>query len=285
MATVVRATAQYEVSVAVATATPKDPDANQDRASTVLVPDGAASVLCDGVGSYEESGDVAERCLSLACGHIGIEGVGAGVTSCADAAADAMSTSEDLPEGATTLVAVGGATDGTAYFSSVGNGSVFVLEPLSVKEGHAHLMVAELTLPHCEIVGSQPALRSFLPAPRIPIETTSGVLLPRSGRSRLLLACSDGVTTGEETAAIGLDGDGRRWKPILDPFAEMLEMLQEKWVELLATSDQSATLADSVQACLDSMGKRGLLEDDATVAAVLMRPDADDAVDEDGPAS
>lgn len=275
MTALTEAATTFEVDAAVATTTPKDPADNQDRARTVLAPDGTAAVLCDGVGSYAASGDVAERCLSLACGHIAIEGVGAGVVSCADAAAHLMADDARLPEGATTLLTVGASMDGHAYFSLVGNGAIFAIEPLSVRDGRAELLTSELVLPHCEIEGSQAALRSFLPAPRMPIETTTGILLPRHGRPRILLACSDGITTAEECEVGRVPSTGAVWARRRPPFVEIIATLEQIWGELTAASDATEVLSTSLADCLDSIRDRGLLEDDATVAAVFVRP-ADD---------
>jgi len=263
---------RFGVACAAALASPKDPADSQDRASTVLVPDGAAAVICDGVGSQAASSDVADRCVQLASAHIGLQGVGAGVVSCADTTAQAMAREEDHSEGATTLVAIGARHDGQVYFSLVGNGAVFALEPLSVRDGRAELLRSELAIPQTVMDGSQAALRSFLPAPHLPVEQTSGWLSPRRDRPRLLLACSDGVTTAEECRIGHYPATGEAWGELLPPFVEVLEHLARGWGDLIAGDGPDAALATLLEAALDRSLERGVLDDDATTAAVLVQP-------------
>lgn len=263
---------EFAVDVAVAVASPKDPADNQDRARTVLVPDGAAAVVCDGVGSHAGSGDVADRCVRLASAHIGLEGAGVGVLSCSDATAEAMAREDGLPDGATTLLAIGAGHDGRAYFSLVGNGAIFAIEPLSVRDGRAELLRSELAIPQSVMDGSQAALRSFVPAPRFPIEQTSGSLSPRRDRPRILLACTDGVTTAEECRIGHYPSTGETWAELLPPFVEVLEAFARGWGDFMDAEDPSTVLAVSLQGALDSALERGLLEDDATAAAILIHP-------------
>lgn len=262
----------FAVNCAVAVASPKDPADNQDRARTVLVPDGVAAVICDGVGSHAGSGDVADRCVRLASAHVGLEGVRVGVPSCSDATAEAMVREDGLPGGATTLLAIGAGHDGQAYFSLVGNGAIFAIEPLSVRDGRAELLRSELAIPQSVMQGSQAALRSFLPAPRFPVEQTAGTLSPRRDRPRILLACTDGVTTAEECRIGHYPSTGETWAELLPPFVEVLEGLARTWGDLVAEEDPSTVLAGTLQGALDSALERGLLEDDATAAAILIQP-------------
>ena len=262
---------EFTVDAAVATATPKAPERNQDRALAVTVTSeraGAVAVVCDGVGAFEASGDVAALCVEHVGAHVGELGVADGVLSCAESAAAALT---DISGGATTLLVVGAETYGRAYFTLVGNGAIFAIEPVDVRGGRANLRVAELALPHVTYAQGRPALRSFLPAPMRPVEESSGVLLPRPGRARVLLACSDGVSTDED-CPVGTTPSGQTWKHLRRPLWAVVDALAGAWVHLLAAPDRSQALGGVLQGCLDELVAAGAFDDDATVGAVLIGP-------------
>ncbi len=261
----------YAVDAAVATATPKAPGSNQDRAGVFRTPAGAGVVLCDGVGAYADSGVVAERCLALATDHITSEGVGAGLLACPRAVAAAMALDEPGVEGATTLLAVGAEADGRFSFTMVGNGAIVAIEPFLGSAETTRLGFVELVLPQVGYSHGQAALRSFLPAPSPALEETSGILLPQHGRARLLLGCTDGVTTAEDRQ-LGCVPSGAVWQPLLAPFVELLNGLTGVWDEAVAGECAGLLLTEALQASLNRALDGGLLEDDATAGVVLVRP-------------
>ncbi|MBJ7469806.1 MAG: hypothetical protein JHD16_00820 [Solirubrobacteraceae bacterium] len=271
----------FTVCSAVATASPRGAS-SQDRAGAPVVAGGAAAVLCDGVGSLKDSSLVAELALAAACDHITAEGVGAGIVSCPGVAAEALAGHGELPDGATTLVAIGADEDGHVCFTLVGNGSIFAIEPLSVRDGRAQLLFGELALPHMEMVGAQAALRSVLPAQHLPVEATAGGLLPRPGRTRLLLACTDGITSAEERDQIGkVESTGQVWAQMHPPFVEVLEVLSTAWGDLTRDPGSSEALERALESALESCVGQGLLDDDASVGAVLVAPVPEGLIPED----
>lgn len=260
----------FEIVAVTAGASPKDPARNQDRALVFEVepePSGAGVVVCDGVGSLAGSGDVAERVAQLAAEHVLSFGIASGVPACAQYAARALGPVED---GATTLIAVGADEFGFVAFTQVGNGSLFDIT-VDTDLGTPRLHTAELTTPHVSFADGRPLLSSFLPA-RSPehLAAVSGVLLPCPGRVRVLIACSDGVATGEERA-IGIAPDGSAWRSTPRPLATLLGDLASGWTDVIGCEDVTAALGALLQRSLDALTADDRLDDDATVGVVLVR--------------
>jgi hypothetical protein len=243
----------------VATVTPKTD--GQDRSAALPVERGAGVAICDGVGSLEGSGAVAELCLAHVVEHVAELGPAA-VLTCATAAAAALGDADR--DGATTLVAAAVDSAGAAYWTLVGNGSVFELEAVDVRGGRARLAIAELALPQVSYDGGRPALRSTLPAPLVDLEVAGGTLLPRAGRSRALLVCSDGIATGEDWRE-GMSAAGTWVREVPPTLTVVFERLAASWEEMGAAGPQ-ATLDDTLAELLDS----GALVDDASAGLVLM---------------
>lgn len=260
---------RFEIAAATALASPKDPARNQDRACAFRVehePWGAGVVVCDGVGAYAGSGDVAERVALLARAYVIEHGIRSGIPSCAQHAADALG---NVADGATTLIAVGADDEGYVSFTYVGNGSLLDIT-IDTDGRRPQLRVAEMTSPHVSFADGRPALSSYLPAaPRRPVEAASGVLHPAPRRTRLLLACSDGVATGEDRTT-GVAADGSTWIAVPRPLAALLADLAAAWEDVSAEADRVGALASVVQTSLDDLAAADLLDDDATVGVVLV---------------
>jgi len=118
----------FELGVAVATASPRFHD-SQDR-SAPLAGDGAAQVVvCDGVGSYDGSGDVAGRACLLAAAHLGGRGAAA-IAGLPDAVAARCQTTGSVRR----LVALAADRAWELGYCLVGNGMVVEAHALRVGE-------------------------------------------------------------------------------------------------------------------------------------------------------
>ena len=261
---------RFEIVAVTAEASPKAAPRNQDRALVFHVESGrcgAGVVVCDGVGSLARSGDVAERVAQLAANHALSFGITSGVSACAQYAAHALGPVED---GATTLIAVGADELGFVAFTQVGNGSLFDIT-VDTDLGTPRLHTAELTTPHVSFADGRPLLSSFLPAASPEhLAAVSGVLLPCPGRVRVLLACSDGVATGEERA-IGIAPDGSQWRFTPRPLSTLLGDLTSGWTDVLGSEDLASALGALLQRSLDALAADDRLDDDATVGVVFVR--------------
>jgi hypothetical protein len=261
--------AVVDVAAAVAHVTPKAVADDQDRAIVLRSASGTAAIVCDGVGAYEGSGVVAERCAAAVRAHLLAHGMTT-LAASADAAATALA---DDVDGATTLLAMAVDDDGTLRFLQVGNGAIVAIEAIDERPEQAELHVASLTIPHVAYAGAQLALTAFLP-PTQPdgiLPRSAGTLLPGTDRTRLVLACTDGITTPEDTPR-GRTRDGTTWQQLTPPFAHLLEVLSGSWETVRTGGD--AALADLLQGALDEMLAAGGVEDDATISALAIRPSA-----------
>jgi len=265
----------YVVSSAASVATPKPAEQNQDRACAFSTSTGAAAALCDGVGSYRDSGVVAEQCLAVAVEHIETLGVGVGVVGCADAVSEFAVDLRESYEGATTLIAVGAETGGAMYFTMVGNGAIYAIEAVDASHERAELYSANLVVPHIGYGDGQLALRSFLPAPSLPVERSAGALFAPRKRAVLLLGCSDGISTAED-CPIGRTSNGDVWQHVAPPLAAVLDILAIRWTDLLAQDDGGILLGEVFSNTLDGLLSGGRLEDDATLVGVLVKPRGDE---------
>jgi hypothetical protein len=264
----VDAGARIAVHAAVAVVTPKDE--GQDRAAVLTSgADGTdlGIAICDGVGAYEDSGVVAARCLDAVTSHVAEHGAPS-VLTCATAAAGTIH--DDATEGATTLIALAVDRDGHAYWTLVGNGSVFELEAADVRGGAARLAFAELAIPHVSFEGGRPGLRSTLRAKaEVMPEVSAGMLLPRTRRMRALLACSDGIATQEDWRE-GTSRAGATLREIPPPLVVLLARLGEEWTDLEEAEDPQGYLGALIEDTLDELLTDGALADDASVGVVLL---------------
>lgn len=90
---------------------------------------------------------------------------------------------------------------------------------------------------------------------------------------RLFLVCSDGIGS-EEERPLGRGHDGSLWRQVEPPLVTLLEAVAAVWGELERSTDPERLLERTLGAALVRMLDDGMLDDDATVGALLMRPDA-----------
>lgn len=267
---------RYRIVPAHATASPKGEAGSQDRARTFRGATSAGVVVCDGVGFYADSGEVAELAVERACAHLAEEGARSGVPSCAEHARGAL---VDGVRGATTMLVVGVEQDGHVSHSLVGNGSLMEAEPAHVGAVATRLRWVDLVLPQVSLTEGRPALRSVLqPGLDGPVQAALGTRTVDAVGPRLYLACTDGIATGEERVS-GTAPDGSVWMPVPAQLARILGGLEARWSELVDSSEPDALLAASLQATLDELLADDMLDDDATIGAVLVLPTEADTLD------
>ena len=259
----------FAVWTARAAATCKAAADNQDRAVAFATATGAGVVVCDGVGAYAGSGEVAERVADLAARHIEThpEGLARGVLTCAQESDRELG---DVENGATTLLAVAAGETGALAYAFVGNGTLLDVVPVEAIEGRVQLRAAELVVPHIAWTRGRPALRSVIPSGNGGPERSGGTLEPQPGQVRLLLALTDGIATDEERM-VGTTPEAS-WREIPLELVTLLGALTARWEEIVASEDPGATLSDTMQDALDELAANGQLEDDATAGALLLIP-------------
>jgi hypothetical protein len=268
----------YDVIPAIASISPLGVERNQDRVAIVYPPeeskdaaeDGAAVVICDGVGSYSESGTVATEVASLITNNIHRAGINKGIWTLDETLTDVQLATAN---GATTAIAIGVEQSGLVSHAFIGNGSLLEIEPRKSSGGDIHLRWIDLALPHLSWEEGRPALRSFVPAPSAVFEVMKGCRLATCERSRMYLACSDGIATDEDRRQARTPR-GEFWKSVPGALVATLQALEDQWPTLLLASpdDGRSLLRAALDVTLNTLLESGQLDDDASVACVLMRP-------------
>ncbi len=259
---------------AAATVAAPGKDENQDSVSAFSVGDtqasgGAGVIVCDGVGSQPNSGKVAREVVALATAHVAETGVVDGISQLDMVCAEG----EFGEDGATTLLAVGAEVSGVAAYCYIGNGGLFEVVPQSDSGSTARLRWCDLALPQIEWESGRPALRSFLPAPEEGYEAEKGTRAVGLLRPRLLIACSDGISTDEERAQ-ATSATGEYWKAVPSTLVRLLDGLASRWFELVRAEREAAgqMLHDLIQRTLEGLLDENMLDDDASIGCVMARP-------------
>ena len=266
-----------EAIAGAATLSPGGDSTNQDRVAVYRAADGlggAGVVVCDGVGSYAGSGAVAAEVAATASEHLAKQAVGPGFWSLSEVV---TAGPLEAAGGATTLIAVGADQTGLAGHAFVGNGSLIELVPYKPRAGVLRLRWADLALPQISWDDGRPALRSFLPAPPDDFETVLGFRAAAGRpRPRMYLACTDGIATDEERPG-AQSPNGTYWKEVPRALVRVIEDLERQWPALLAKEEELATeaLGALLERSLATLLDDGVLDDDASVACVLLRPRRD----------
>jgi hypothetical protein len=143
---------------------------------------------------------------------------------------------------------------------------------LRIDEERVRMGWTELALPQISLLVGKPTLVSHLPwtgtgAP----PSCIGVRRLEPDRTRLFMACTDGIGSNEERPT-GHAPDGTLWQQVDPPLAALLAAVGEQWHLLEACAEPAAELERILGAALERLLDDGSLEDDATVGAMLVRP-------------
>jgi hypothetical protein len=230
----------------------------------------AGAVVCDGVGSEPGSDATAERVAELAVSLM----YGGDVGSSFWEFDRALERRLDVDgNGATTLALVRADRDGLVGHFLVGNGAVIEVVPMETGPGQVRLLWSSIVLPRMATRDGRPALASFLPQPDRKLESEKGIRKVPEDVARLYLVCSDGLLS-EEDRLEGNAPDGSAWRQVPSLMAGLMRRLNGAWTEILAADAEGA--AELLQGCLeetvDPAGETLVLDDDTSVAALLMRP-------------
>lgn len=277
---------------ATASATPKQLDRNQDRAATFAVRDAATRrgvVVADGVGEFEASGIVASQAVEHAVAQLSLGGSIRDEALLLSLPATATRRWTDpvlgladhvnqklrddpAPEGATTLVAMVASTVSRwAVFSLAGNGAVLEFGCVPLPGGSLRVLWIEHALPGVSFDRGRETLRTYLPhVGDEPLPVAQGSLRIPRREARLLIACSDGITS-PETRRVGVNADGSTWLEVPGPLAILTRALSTSWPDLTAPDATDVDLAAFLHRCLDEALTCGTLDDDATLGALLVR--------------
>lgn len=274
------ATATITRWTSVASAGPSAPHRNQDRAAAIGFADAVGVVVCDGVGEFAGSGEVAQLACDAAVLHIARHGARAAILGADDPEGDLVphcaqhvaDTIGPVHDGATTLLAVAADARGRVAFTYVGNGMLVDVEPVPRGAGQIRVSAAQLVTPHISWADGRPALRSVVP-PRVagaPVIAARGLLYPQPDRARIMLALTDGIASDEER--VEGTAEGARWLQVPGPLAAIFAAIEHAWPELSAAPDPGAALGHALQDALDGLPP-GTLLDDATIGALLLLPE------------
>jgi len=269
----------FDVISAAASISPRGEEHNEDRVAAYRGqrdPSEAGVVLCDGLGALPGSGAMAEEVRALAMEHMVAEGVRPGIWGLDAFLAGA---SPRGAEGATTLIVCAANGEGLVGHLLVGNGSLIEAVPSGGSSDSPRLLWTDISVPQISWEGGRPALRSVLPARNGDLEAAKGYRNAPGGVPRLYLACSDGISSEEERAQ-GAAPDGSLWKEVPAPLAQILNDISDQWDVLLSLGRKTATheLTALLVGRLAEIasGPTGL-DDDASVAVVLLRPSEADS--------
>jgi Protein phosphatase 2C len=230
----------------------------------------AGAVVCDGVGSEPGSDATAERVAELAVSLMYGGDLGSSFLQFDDELERHLGPDD---HGATTLVLVRADRDGLVGHFLVGNGAVIEVVPMETGSDQIRLLWSSIALPRMATRDGRPALASFLPQPDRKLESEKGLRKVPADAPRLYLVCSDGLLSEEERLE-GDAPDATVWRQVPDLMADLMGLLTDAWTEIVAaeTERSAALLQGCLEETVDPQGRTLTLDDDTTVAAVLLRP-------------
>lgn len=261
------------VVAAVATSTYRDdPAGNQDAAAVLRQPEGAGVVVADGVGSLPESAAAARwACDVVRSDWNGPSSAPAGITHADDTVRSRLDGT-----GACTLLTVA-VTEGTAHLAWVGNGAIYQVAaaPWSVRGAPATPPADDLSgllwvnhvIPHVTFEDGRDRLDAVVGGPST-LKFVSRVAVRLPPGPSLWLAVSDGVASAE-TAVMAVEDGGERWQLVRRPLHVLLTAAADMLADPEAVLACPAALGARLGSILDGLRADGLLDDDATVGAVL----------------
>lgn len=276
---------------AVATASPRtDPALTQDRVGAgrwnarltgrprarTGAREGVWAAVADGVGSLPESARAAQIAIDLMrrAAQPRAAQPRAATASGAFRCADEQIRRELDGNGATTLLTVHAGPDG-ATVRWVGNGALLLVasSPHTTSTGlpppGVQVLHTDLLLPHIIFRDGRDVLKHVLGGSgQVAVETV--VLGPSARGPRLLLAVTDGLHSAEQPD-VGVSDDGSRWQRQTTALQAILALAggvlrDAQLTDALSEQD----LQDRLQQLLSGLLTARQLDDDASVAAVLL---------------
>jgi hypothetical protein len=260
-------TARPLVADAFAFGREKAPGAGQDRWGTFETPRGRGVVVSDGVGTYADSGEVAEAAVAAAREFL----QGGGHAD--ELVPQVNQRVRHVGGGFTTLLAATVEQTDRAWlvdFAGIGNGSVIEFaagDPV----GNPWMWWTDHFVPHVDFSGGKDTLSAALPCPPERLEWTSGRVRVHRGPARLFLLCSDGIAS-IESYRTGRMPDGSAWREIPELLDVLLGAIRQP---LLGVSDDPTSwesLFTALQDAVDGFADTKPLDDDASFAALLLPP-------------
>lgn len=247
---------------------------DQDRVWDGVVPptrggvSGAGVVVCDGVGSEPDSAQVAQLVIDAV--GTALES-GEPVESLPVIAAAAIGGTG--LDGSTTMLAAVARESGRIEFVAVGNGGVI---EIAVLAGHEVRVLGwtDHFIPHLDFEAGRDCLTAFLSPGSPPAEFTVGTLAGKRDVWRILLLCSDGVSTMEDRRQ-GRVGDGSLWSEVPAQLDALLVALRSAVSDLaggVSVVEGRTILRASITEVLERLHADGVLEDDAAIAVAVLPP-------------
>lgn len=226
-------------------------------------------VVCDGVGSLEGSGVVAESVAELVSDRITEVGPMRAMRTLPGKLFRHKSPNDS---GATTVLAIA-AENGEVWHAHVGNGSLIEVQNVG-PSGRTWLRWLELAHPHISWETGRDALSSVVPSLPTGLETAIGYRWSPPSRPRMFVACSDGIASPEQVREVSMEGDPRSWRLIPSRLVAVIETISSVWQDLLRlpAGEAEELLHASLESALERLRVAGELDDDATIAVMLLRP-------------
>ena len=239
-------------------ATPKR--ASQDWGVQFESADGTSGfVLCDGIGSWAASGEVARDAAACARAVMIADGLD-GIEAAFAAASDAVRASSE-PAGTTMIVAA--ARDGALAVGHIGNGALLVAVN-AADEGPPRLLWTNLLLPQVTVVHgreSTSALTYEDETHRQPsVLTVRGLRRPF-----LVIGCTDGVYSREQVE-VGRVGDGSLWEARPAALSAALDVVEARFPTRAEPSVDA--IRDDLREALADVCRDGGLDDDVAVGVL-----------------
>jgi serine/threonine protein phosphatase PrpC len=245
----------------------KSPGQGQDSFAAFEMLQACGIVVCDGVGSKPNSGDVSEAATTAAKALLQEHGWADDLVSRVN---DQVSQFE--ARSTTLLAATGRSTDGgwLIDYAAVGNGSVI---EIAAGDGHLNpwMWWTDHFVPQVDFSTGKDTLTGALPCHSDELTWTSGRIRAPYGPARVLLLCSDGIASVENYRT-GRMPDGSAWREIPDVLDALLTAARQPLLDAAVETGTARRLAQALAGTLDEFARAGRLDDDATFAALVLPP-------------
>jgi hypothetical protein len=242
----------------------------QDYANCKITEDFQMIIICDGIGSFKDSGIVASK-----IGNDFIQEVFKSIENISNDTTFLL-THDGIEEGGTTIILAKTEDNKSVTIEYIGNGGAINLTGDFADTPYSEYpyRYSELILPH---VDSRGALSKHL-SHNSGIEqlTPSKITLyPNHPNGNIILIYSDGINSLENNLILK-DRENRFWRNESPSIQYILNLLDSFLIELCKERSQSDTIQDGLyifnKNVLDALEKEGYLEDDASLGIIITQP-------------
>lgn len=246
----------------------KAPGLGQDRFASFNALDGRGVIVCDGVGSESNSGEVAEAAVNAAKDLIARDGLTPHLI------AQVNDHVSHFVDGHTTLLAATAHSTAGSWlveYMCVGNGSMIEIVA-GGRDNNPWMWWTDHFVPHVDFSTGKDTLAVALPCPPDELLWTAGQIHVAHGAARLILLVSDGIATVEDYR-VGRMPDGSAWREIPELLDALLTAIRQPLLDIGHESRAEHRLATALTNTLDEFADASRLDDDASFGVILLPPD------------